>query len=60
MMLQVQFLHQKGWIIFNKLIEYMRNKQEANGYVEVSSPTVLDRSLWENQVTGKSLKKICI
>ena len=41
------FWHQNGWIIFNKLIDYMRTKQEKNGYVEISSPTVLDRSLWE-------------
>ena len=41
------FWHQKGWVIFNKLIDYMRTKQEKNGYNEISTPTVLDRSLWE-------------
>jgi len=51
------FWHQKGWIIFNKLIEYMRNKQEANGYVEVSSPTVLDRSLWEKSGHWEKFKE---
>ena len=57
MMLQGSFLASKGWIIFNKLIEYMRNKQEANGYVEVSSPTVLDRSLWEKSGHWEKFKE---
>ena len=41
------FWHSKGWNIFKKLIDYMRRKQELNGYNEISTPTVLDRSLWE-------------
>ncbi len=41
------FWHSKGWSIFNKLVDYMRNKQENAGYTEISTPTVLDRSLWE-------------
>ena len=41
------FWHSKGWSIFNKLVDYMRTKQENAGYTEISTPTVLDRSLWE-------------
>ncbi len=41
------FWHSKGWLIFNELVKYMRNKQENSGYTEISTPTVLDRSLWE-------------
>lgn len=41
------FWHSKGWIIFRILIEYMRTKQENNGYLEISTPTVMDRTLWE-------------
>ncbi len=41
------FWHPKGWSIFTKLISYMRKKQEKAGYIEVSTPTVMDRSLWE-------------
>ena len=41
------FWHSKGWVIFNKLVDYMRNRQENAGYTEISTPTVLDRSLWE-------------
>ncbi len=41
------FWHPKGWMIFRILIEYMRTKQENNGYLEISTPTVMDRTLWE-------------
>ncbi|MAZ46870.1 MAG: threonine--tRNA ligase [Rickettsiales bacterium] len=41
------FWHPKGWSIFNQLVDYMRGKQENAGYTEISTPTVLDRSLWE-------------
>ena len=41
------FWHPKGWLIFKKLVDYMRIKQEEAGYTEISTPTVMDRSLWE-------------
>ena len=41
------FWHEKGWALFQKLINYMRAKQEAAGYKEVNTPEVLDRLLWE-------------
>ena len=41
------FWHDKGYKIYRKLIEYMRNRQENNGYVEISTPRVMDRCLWE-------------
>ncbi len=41
------FWHPKGWTLFNKLIDYMRQRQEAAGYIEVNTPDVMDRSLWE-------------
>ena len=41
------FWHDKGYKIYRKLIEYMRNHQEHNGYIEVSTPRVMDRVLWE-------------
>lgn len=41
------FWHDKGYRIYRKLIEYMRNRQEHNGYIEVSTPRVMDRCLWE-------------
>ncbi len=41
------FWHHNGFIIYRKMIEYIRKRQEANGYIEVSTPAVMDRSLWE-------------
>ncbi len=41
------FWHQKGWSLFQKLISYMRMKQETAGYREINTPEILDRSLWE-------------
>jgi threonyl-tRNA synthetase len=41
------FWHAKGWTLFQALIGYMRRRQQAWGYVEVNSPDMLDRSLWE-------------
>ena len=41
------FWHPKGWRLFQSLISYMRRRCDAEGYVEVNSPQLLDRSLWE-------------
>lgn len=41
------FWHDKGYRIYRKLIEYMRNRQEHNGYVEIATPRIMDRCLWE-------------
>ena len=41
------FWHPKGWSLFLKLIDYMRRRQEEAGYIEVNTPDVMDRSLWE-------------
>ena len=41
------FWHPKGWNLFQTLIGYMRRRQEGAGYIEVNTPMILDRSLWE-------------
>ncbi len=41
------FWHEKGWALFQKLINYMRARQDAAGYREVNTPELLDRFLWE-------------
>ena len=41
------FWHDKGYKIYRKLIDYMRNRQENNGYIEICTPRVMDRCLWE-------------
>jgi threonyl-tRNA synthetase len=41
------FWHPKGWFLFQQLINYMRQRQDEAGYVEVNTPDVMDRVLWE-------------
>jgi len=41
------FWHPKGWTLFQQLIGYMRTQQERADYVEVNTPDVMDRGLWE-------------
>jgi threonyl-tRNA synthetase len=41
------FWHPDGWRLFQSLISYMRRRQEAAGYVEVNSPDIMDKALWE-------------
>ena len=41
------FWHPKGWSLFQSLIDYMRQTQNAAGYREINTPEVMSRSLWE-------------
>jgi threonyl-tRNA synthetase len=41
------FWHPNGWRIYTLLQDYMRRKQTTGGYVEVNTPQVVDRKLWE-------------
>jgi threonyl-tRNA synthetase len=41
------FWHPKGWTLYRTLQAYMRRRLEAAGYVEVRTPQLIDRSLWE-------------
>ncbi|MEI4194585.1 threonine--tRNA ligase [Roseovarius sp. E0-M6] len=41
------FWHPNGWTIYTQLQDYMRRKQRAGGYVEVNTPQVVERKLWE-------------
>jgi threonyl-tRNA synthetase len=41
------FWHAKGWSLFQALIGYMRRRQQDWGYVEVNSPDMMERTLWE-------------
>jgi threonyl-tRNA synthetase len=40
------FWHPRGWTVFQALISYMRERQNAAGYEEVSAPELMDASLW--------------
>ncbi|WP_146589736.1 threonine--tRNA ligase [Puniceibacterium confluentis] len=41
------FWHPNGWKIYTQLQDYMRRRQTDGGYVEVNTPQVVDRKLWE-------------
>jgi threonyl-tRNA synthetase len=41
------FWHPNGWTIYTELQDYMRRQQRKGGYVEVNTPQVVDRRLWE-------------
>ncbi len=41
------FWHPKGWTLYRILEDYMRRRLGEAGYVEVKTPQILDRSLWE-------------
>ena len=41
------FWHPRGWSVFQTLISYMRERQNAAGYEEVSAPELMDATLWQ-------------
>ncbi|WP_016769911.1 threonine--tRNA ligase [Rickettsia sibirica] len=41
------FWHDKGWSIYNTIEQYIRKKIRKNGYTEVKTPVLVDKSLWE-------------
>ena len=41
------FWHEKGWVIYQQVEQYIREKLRVNGYGEVKTPQLVDRSLWE-------------
>ena len=53
----VVFWHAKGWHIFQTLITFIRNKQIADGYIEVSTPELLCRSIWEKSGHWEKFKE---
>ena len=48
------FWHPHGWTLFQTLIGFMREQQNAAGYREISTPELVDRSLWEASGHWKS------
>ena len=41
------FWHPKGWRIFQQLIGYMRERQDAAGFGEVNAPEIMESTLWQ-------------
>jgi threonyl-tRNA synthetase len=53
------FWHPKGWTLYRTVEAYMRRRLDADGYVEVKAPMLMDRALWEQsghwQKFGKNM-----
>ena len=41
------FWHPKGWTLYQLIVKYMSQVYRDNGYLEVHTPEILDRTLWE-------------
>ncbi|MEK6736598.1 MAG: threonine--tRNA ligase [Pseudomonadota bacterium] len=41
------FWHPKGWVLWQQIEQYMRSILNQNGYQEIRTPQILDKSLWE-------------
>ncbi|MDU0810552.1 MAG: threonine--tRNA ligase [Burkholderia sp.] len=41
------FWHPKGWIIWQQIEQYIRRRMSSAGYLEIKTPIIMDRSLWE-------------
>ncbi len=41
------FWHSKGWLLYQSLINYMQKRQDTAGYLEINTPDIMDKSLWE-------------
>lgn len=41
------FWHDKGWTLYRTVENYIRNKIRSNGYIEVKTPILVDKTLWE-------------
>ncbi len=65
------FWHDKGWTIYRALENFIRGKLQKNGYIEVKTPILADRVLWEKSghwdkfhenmfITGSEDKTLCV
>lgn len=43
----IPFIHPKGMIVWNRLIEYWRECHRAFGYTEIKTPSMMVKALWE-------------
>ena len=53
------FWHNDGWSIYRELEDFVREKLREYDYEEVKGPLMMDRGLWENQVTGTNTQMRC-
>ncbi|MBW2973606.1 threonine--tRNA ligase [Candidatus Woesearchaeota archaeon] len=51
------FWHPKGMVIWNELVKYWREEHEKAGYVEVKTPIILNKCLWEQSGHWKHFRE---
>ncbi len=51
------FWHPKGWVIYKQVEQYIREKMAGNGYQEINTPQLVDRSLWERSGHWEKFKE---
>jgi threonyl-tRNA synthetase len=51
------FWHDKGWTLYRLLEEYIRRKIRADDYIEVKTPVLVDRTLWEKSGHWEKFRK---
>ncbi len=51
------FWHHKGWQMFQILVNFIRDRQNSQGYIEVNTPELLDRSIWETSGHWEKFKE---
>ena len=51
------FWHPRGWTLYRTLQEYMRQRQGAEGYIEINTPQIMNRVLWETSGHWKWYKE---
>ena len=53
------FWHPKGWRLYRAAEAYMRRRQDEGGYLEVKTPQLVDRKLWEASGHWKTTRNTC-
>lgn len=51
------FIHPKGFIVWNALVDYLRELLQRNEYIEIKTPTMMTRELWEKSGHWKNYKQ---
>ena len=51
------FWHPRGWTVYRTLQDYMRRRQGAEGYIEINTPQIMNRVLWETSGHWKWYKE---
>jgi threonyl-tRNA synthetase len=53
------FWHPKGWSLWQQVEQYMRRRVNNDGYLEIKTPMIMDRSCGRRRATGRTIVKTC-